>query len=194
MDRPAVIQTSGSVWITGILVWIGGMYRPVGSGYGSGFYILTRSHLAQPLLTRQGQLSKTQICYSHLRLPGARHITAEHVGIWKGFLRELLVCSAACPSFIKLWCPRPRPMVSKLEAKALSERGPKSLCLRPPYLAKFAVHKWQSNGLHWIVGLLVHGCAESNIWQDLRGIGMYKVESLERKCSFGTLSSPSSPQ
>ena len=127
MDRPAVIQTSGSVWITDILVWIGGMYRPVGSGYGSGFYILTRSHLAQPLLTRQGQLSKTQICYSHLRLSGARHITAEHVGIWKGFLRELLVCSAACPSFIKLWCPRPRPMVFKLEAKALSERGPKSL-------------------------------------------------------------------
>ena len=55
------------------------------------------------------------------------HLTAEHVGTWKGFLRELLVCSAACPSFIKLWCPRPRPMVSKLEAKALSERGPKSL-------------------------------------------------------------------
>ena len=45
MDRPAVIQTSGSVWITGILVWIGDMDRPVGSGYGSGFYILTRSHI-----------------------------------------------------------------------------------------------------------------------------------------------------
>ena len=36
MDRPAVIQTYGSVWITCVLVWIGGMDRPVGSGYGSG--------------------------------------------------------------------------------------------------------------------------------------------------------------
>ena len=35
----------GNWWITGILVWIGGMDRPVGSGYGSGFYILTRSHV-----------------------------------------------------------------------------------------------------------------------------------------------------
>ena len=42
MDQPTVIQTSGSVWITGILVWMGGMDRPVTSGYGSGFYILTR--------------------------------------------------------------------------------------------------------------------------------------------------------
>ena len=31
MDRPPVIQTSGSVWITCVLVWIGGMDRPVGS-------------------------------------------------------------------------------------------------------------------------------------------------------------------
>jgi len=45
MDRPAVIQTYGSVWITWVLVWIGGMDRPVGSGYGSGLYILTRSHM-----------------------------------------------------------------------------------------------------------------------------------------------------
>ena len=45
MDRPAVIQTYGSVWITWVLVWIGGMDRPVGSGYGSGLYILTRSHI-----------------------------------------------------------------------------------------------------------------------------------------------------
>ena len=45
MDRPAVIQTYGSVWITCILVWIGGMDRSVGSGYGSGLYILTRSHI-----------------------------------------------------------------------------------------------------------------------------------------------------
>ena len=45
MDRPAVIQTCGSVWITWVLVWIGGMDRPVGSGYGSGLYILTRSHI-----------------------------------------------------------------------------------------------------------------------------------------------------
>ena len=45
MDRPAVIQTYGSVWITCVLVWIGGMDRPVGSGYGSGLYILTRSHI-----------------------------------------------------------------------------------------------------------------------------------------------------
>ena len=45
MDRPAVIQTYGTVWITCVLVWIGGMDRPVGSGYGSGLYILTRSHL-----------------------------------------------------------------------------------------------------------------------------------------------------
>ena len=36
VDRPAVIQTYGSVWITWVLVWIGGMDRPVGSGYGSG--------------------------------------------------------------------------------------------------------------------------------------------------------------
>ena len=42
-DRPAVIQTYGSVWIT--CVWIGGMDRPAGSGYGSGLYILTRSHI-----------------------------------------------------------------------------------------------------------------------------------------------------
>ena len=41
MDRPAVIQTYGTVWITCVLVWIGGMDRPVGSGYGSGLYILT---------------------------------------------------------------------------------------------------------------------------------------------------------
>ena len=45
MDRPAVIQTYGTVWITCVLVWIGGMDRPVGSGYGSGLYILTRSHI-----------------------------------------------------------------------------------------------------------------------------------------------------
>ena len=45
MDRPAVIQTYGSVWITCVLVWIGGMDRPVGSGYGSGLYILNSSHL-----------------------------------------------------------------------------------------------------------------------------------------------------
>jgi hypothetical protein len=45
MDRPAVIQTYGSVWITCGLVWIGGIDRPVGSGYGSGLYILTRSHM-----------------------------------------------------------------------------------------------------------------------------------------------------
>ena len=30
MDRPAVIQTYGTVWITCVLVWIGGMDRPVG--------------------------------------------------------------------------------------------------------------------------------------------------------------------
>ena len=45
MDRPAVIQTYGTVWITCVLVWIGGMDRPVGSGYGSGLYILTHSHI-----------------------------------------------------------------------------------------------------------------------------------------------------
>ena len=45
MDRLEVIQTYGSVWITCVLVWIGGMDRPVGSGYGSGLYILTRSHI-----------------------------------------------------------------------------------------------------------------------------------------------------
>ena len=45
MDRPAVIQIYGSVWITCVVVWIGGMDRPVGSGYGSGLYILTRSHI-----------------------------------------------------------------------------------------------------------------------------------------------------
>ena len=45
MDRPAVIQMYGSVWITCVLVWIGGTDRPVGSGYGSGLYILTRSHI-----------------------------------------------------------------------------------------------------------------------------------------------------
>ena len=37
MDRPVVIQTYGSVWITGVLVWIG-LHRPLGSGYGSGFF------------------------------------------------------------------------------------------------------------------------------------------------------------
>ena len=46
MDRPAVIQMYGSVWITCILVWIGGMDRSVGSGYGSGLYILTRSQIS----------------------------------------------------------------------------------------------------------------------------------------------------
>ena len=35
MDRPPVIQTYGTVWITCVLVWIGGMDPPVGSGYGS---------------------------------------------------------------------------------------------------------------------------------------------------------------
>ena len=45
MDRPAVIQTYGTVWITCVLVWIGGMDRPVGSGCGSGLYILTHSHI-----------------------------------------------------------------------------------------------------------------------------------------------------
>ena len=35
----------GSVWIACVLVWIGGMDRPVGSGYGSGLYILIRSHI-----------------------------------------------------------------------------------------------------------------------------------------------------
>ena len=46
MDRPAVTQTYGSVWITCVLVWIGGMDRPVGLGYGSGLYILTCSHVS----------------------------------------------------------------------------------------------------------------------------------------------------
>jgi len=36
MDRPMVIRTYGSVWITCVLVWIGGMDRPVASGNGSG--------------------------------------------------------------------------------------------------------------------------------------------------------------
>ena len=31
-----MISRSGSVWIACVLVWIGGMDRPVGSGYGSG--------------------------------------------------------------------------------------------------------------------------------------------------------------
>ena len=35
----------GSAWITCVLVWIGGMDRAVGSGYGSGLYILTRRHM-----------------------------------------------------------------------------------------------------------------------------------------------------
>ena len=48
MDRPAVIQTYGTVWITCVLVWIGGMDRPVGLGYGSGLYILTHSHIYIP--------------------------------------------------------------------------------------------------------------------------------------------------
>ena len=44
MDRPAVIQTYGSVWITCVLVWD----RSVGPRYGSGLYILTRSHIESP--------------------------------------------------------------------------------------------------------------------------------------------------
>ena len=36
MDRPTVIRTYGSVCITCVLVWIGGMDRPVASGNGSG--------------------------------------------------------------------------------------------------------------------------------------------------------------
>ena len=47
MDRPAVIQTYGLVWITCVLVWIGGMDRPVDSGCGSGLYILTHSQIYQ---------------------------------------------------------------------------------------------------------------------------------------------------
>ena len=35
-DRPGLIPTYGWVWITCVFVWIGGMDRPVGSGYGSG--------------------------------------------------------------------------------------------------------------------------------------------------------------
>ena len=38
------------VWITCVLVWIRGMDRPVGSGYGSWLYILTRSHMFQQIL------------------------------------------------------------------------------------------------------------------------------------------------
>ena len=34
-DRPGLILTYGWVWITCVFVWIGGMDRPVGSGYGS---------------------------------------------------------------------------------------------------------------------------------------------------------------
>ena len=45
MDRTVVIQPYGSVWIACVLVWIGGIDRPVGSRYGSGLCILTRSHM-----------------------------------------------------------------------------------------------------------------------------------------------------
>ena len=52
MDRPAVIQTYGSVWITCVLVWIGVWIGGMDRGYGSacgfrvwiGLYILTRSY------------------------------------------------------------------------------------------------------------------------------------------------------
>ena len=78
MDRPAVIQTYGSVWIICVLVWIGGMDRPVGSGYGSGLYILTRSHMVdeleivgscqdQHLMTSHGVLRRTSYVLRKLR-------------------------------------------------------------------------------------------------------------------------------
>ena len=52
MDRPTVIQMYGSVWINMDKLRFGMdqggmecMDRPVGSGYGSGLSILTRSHI-----------------------------------------------------------------------------------------------------------------------------------------------------
>ena len=62
MDRPAVIQTYGKVWITCVLVWIGGMDRRVGSGYGSGLYILTHSRRFRLFLHAADAHAGTQAC------------------------------------------------------------------------------------------------------------------------------------
>ena len=47
MDRP---------WITCVLVWIGGMDPPVGSGYGSGLYILTLTAICEEQCFRMFQI------------------------------------------------------------------------------------------------------------------------------------------
>ena len=62
MDRPAVIQTYGKVWITCVLVWIGGMDRRVGSGYGSGLYILIHSRRFRLFLHAADAHAGTQAC------------------------------------------------------------------------------------------------------------------------------------
>ena len=73
MDRPAVIQTYGSVWITCVLVWIGGMDRSVGPRYGSGLYILTRSHMKASypfdlrLILGTQELDDTQMLRTYVR-------------------------------------------------------------------------------------------------------------------------------
>ena len=61
MDRPAVIQTYGTVWITCVLVWIGGMDRPVGSGYGSGLYILTRPVVPHKAVAEVSKIENREI-------------------------------------------------------------------------------------------------------------------------------------
>ena len=45
MDRPAIIRRYGSVWITCVLVWIGGMDRSMGQGIDGAVHVLTRSHI-----------------------------------------------------------------------------------------------------------------------------------------------------
>ena len=94
MDRPAVMQTSGSGWITGILVWIGGMDRPVGSGYGSGFYILTRSHMELSISTCLPIESWTLMSWLSnpvllMRLPSA-YLSRTQIWFTQGHLRTRL--------------------------------------------------------------------------------------------------------
>ena len=79
MDRPPVIQTYGSLWITCVLVWMGGMDRPVGSGYGSGLYILTCSHIyiyIYDLYQKQSDVNNRYV--SHKRIANSLRIHSDH--------------------------------------------------------------------------------------------------------------------
>ena len=122
MDRPAVIQTYGSVWIICVLVWIGGMDRPVGSGYGSGLYILTRSHIMFLMFS----VRAAQKAHSGAQTPGGPRIRMD-------FESAKISCGSVKPVDHSLTDPPPGPSASKKNSDIWSLcHTPRTLFSEPP--------------------------------------------------------------